>query len=306
MLKRGTIADLALLLVAVVWGSNFVIMKDALDHITPFAYLGIRFTLSFLIMVVIFWERVKKINVQDIIAGSIIGFFLFAGFATQTIGLLYTTPGKSGFITGINVIIVPFLYYMVTKKFPGWWPLVGGIFAVIGLGFLSLNESFTINIGDLLTLMCAFLFAGHIVSIGVFAPQRDPIILTIIQLGFTGIVNNLIALMWEPLPVGISPGIWAAILYAVVFCTIGAFVIQNVAQRYTPSTHAALILCLEAVFAVIFSYLFWGEELTVRMVIGCVFIFAGVIVTELKPGLPMLGRPRVKEKRGKILPRETE
>jgi drug/metabolite transporter (DMT)-like permease len=79
-----------------------------------------------------------------------------------------------------------------------------------------------------------------------------------------------------------------------------------VAQRYTPSTHAALILCLEAVFAVIFSYLFWGEELTVRMVIGCVFIFAGVIVTELKPGLPMLGRPRVKEKRGKILPRETE
>ena len=196
---------------------------------------------------------------EDLIAGCIIGFFLFSSFATQTIGLIYTTPGKSGFITSIYVILVPFIYYFITKEFPGFWSIVAAFLAVIGLALLSIQESLAINTGDLLTLVCAFLFAGHIVSIGVFAPKRDPIILNIIQFAFTAVLSTIVMLIWEPEFTPLTGRIWGAVLYGVIVCTIGAFGLQTVAQKYTSASRAALILCLESVFSVIFSY-FSGEK----------------------------------------------
>ncbi len=279
------LADISLLIVAVFWGSNFVIMKGALDLITPFAYLGLRFSLAALILVVLFWKKIRQITRQDLFIGSLIGFFLFTGFGFQTIGLLYTTPAKSGFITGVSVVIVPFLCYLVTRISPGWYSFAGGGLAACGLFLLSANEAFGLEFGDLLTLICAFLFAAHIVSLGRFAPRRDPIILATVQLAFTGLASFAIAIFTEPLEGMLThpPLIWGAIFYAVLFCTIGAFVTQTLAQRFTPPTHAALILCLEAVFAGVFSYFFWGELFTLRKLAGALLIFGGIAITEIKP-----------------------
>ena len=232
---------------------------------------------------------------DDVIAGCIIGFFLFSAFATQTVGLIYTTPGKSGFITSIYVIIVPFMYYLVTKEFPGFWPMVAAVLAVVGLTLLSLQESFSVNFGDFLTLLCAFFFAGHIVSIGIFAPKRDPAVLNVIQFAFTAVACIIVMFIWEPQLEPLTGRVWGAVLYGVLLGTIGAFGLQTVAQKYTTASRTALILSLESVFAVLFSYIFWKEELTLRMIIGCVY-FTGIILTEINPDLSKLtGKPTKQE-----------
>ena len=283
--KKMYIADISLLIVAVFWGSNFVIMKGALDLITPFAYLGLRFSLAALILAVLFWKRMRQITKQDLLIGSLLGFFLFSGFGFQTIGLLYTTPAKSGFITGTSVVIVPFLCFLLTRISPGWPAFAGGALAAFGLFLLSANEAFGFEFGDLLTMISAVLFAAHIVSLGRFAPRRDPIMLATVQLAFTGLASFASAVFTEPIEGMLThpPLIWGAIFYAVLFCTIGAFVTQALAQRLTPPTHAALILCLEAVFAGVFSYFFWDELFTLRKLTGALLIFAGIAIAEIKP-----------------------
>ena len=283
--KNMIIADLSLFFVAIFWGSNFVIMKSAFEVIEPFTYLGFRFTLAALLLAPFFWRRLARADLKDYMAGLLIGFFLFTGFAFQTIGLLYTTPAKSGFITGTAVVIVPFLYFLIYKRSPGLWAIIGGVLAAIGLYFLSADEITGFTLGDGLTLVGAFLFAAHLISIAVHVRDKDPIVLAVTQIAFTGIASLAVAFIFEPTAGMFDQPllIWAAILYAIIFCTIGAFVTQTIAQRYTPPTHAVLILSLEAVFAGLFSYFFWGELFTMRKLGGAFLIFAGIIITEMHP-----------------------
>lgn len=283
--KKMILADISLFFVAVFWGSNFVIMKEALEIIDPFTYLGLRFSIAALILMLFFWKRLIKASSADFLAGGLIGLFLFSGFAFQTVGLLYTTPAKSGFITGTAVVIVPFLYFFVTRHSPGWWAFLGGGLAAAGLYMLSADEVVGFNPGDGLTLIGAFLFAAHLIAIAIHVRRRDPLVLAISQIAFTGLASFLVAFIFEPRAAMFyhPPLIWGAILYAVIFCTIGAFVTQNIAQRYTPPTHAVLILSLEAVFAGLFSYLFWGELFTPLKLSGALLILAGILVAEMRP-----------------------
>ena len=285
--KKTVLADISLVFVALFWGSNFVIIKQALDVIHPFPYLGIRFIIAALLLAPFFWKRLARAPVRDYLDGCLIGLFLFGGFAFQTVGLLYTTPANSGFITNTAVIIVPFLYFLVTRRSPGWWAYVGGLLAASGLYLLSANDVAGLGIGDALTLVCAFLFAGHLVAIGIFVQRSDAIVLAVTQIAFTGVASMTAALIFEPTALMLHqpPAIWGAILYAVVFCTIGAFVAQTYAQRFTPPTHASLILSLEAAFAGLFSYLFWDEIFTMQKLIGAALILAGILTTELRPVL---------------------
>ncbi len=283
--KKMILADISLFFVAIFWGSNFVIMKEALEIIDPFTYLGLRFSLAALLLAPFFGRRLVKANLSDYLAGALIGLFLFSGFAFQTVGLLYTTPANSGFITGTAVVIVPFLYFFVTRHSPGWWAFLGGGLAAGGLYMLSVDEVTGFNLGDGLTLVGAFLFAAHLIAIAIHVRRRDPIVLAVTQIAFTGLASFAVAFVFEPAAVMLHnpPLIWGAILYAVIFCTIGAFVTQNIAQRYTPPTHAVLILSLEAVFAGLFSYLFWEELFTLRKLSGAFLILAGILVAEMRP-----------------------
>lgn len=283
-MKKSLVADGALLLVALCWGLNFVVEKHVLLKITPIMYLGIRFFLSAVIMSIVFNKRLRTIKREDIKGGLVVGLFMLLGFLTQTVGLVYTTPAKSGFITGSNVVMVPFLAYFLTKKFPGISQIVGAIVTFCGLGMISISENLTIAYGDLLTLLCAVCFAFQIAFTEHYVKKSDPINMAIVQVTLTGIVTLGMAKMEEPLFLDFgSIEVWAAILFGAVFCTAGAFVVQNIAQKYTSSTHAAVILCTESVFAGIFSFLFWQEPLTVKALFGFILIFIGVLITELVP-----------------------
>lgn len=280
--SKGLIADLSLLIVAMLWGGGFVVMKDALDSIRPYTIMAIRFSFAFLIMSVIFFKKFKKIRKKDIKSGTIIGFFLFVAFATQTVGLLYTTASKQAFLTATNVVMVPFLVWGLNKKRPDTYSIIGAFLAVWGIGMLTLDGGLSLNKGDILTLICAFFFACHITSIGHYAQDSDPILLTIIQFGAASVFFIACVFVFEDFNTGFSPDMMNAVAYLVLGSTLMAFLIQNIAQKYTTSSHAAIILCLEAVFGTLFAVLILKEVLSMKMIIGCIIIFIGIIITETR------------------------
>lgn len=282
-MKKGIIADGALLLITVFWGLDFVIAKDALEQLTPYWYLGMRFIIATFFMVIFFHRQLKTISKEDIKGGLVIGLCLFAAFTTQTIGLVYTTPSKSGFISGTYCVLVPFLAYFITKVFPGWYQVAGAVITFLGLGLVSFEKNFTVNYGDILTLICAAFFALQIIYIGYYVKKSNPINVAVIQTAVVGLLSAIMAVCLEPIVPVLELKIWLSVLYAALVCTACAFAVQNLAQQYTVSTHAAVILCSESVFAGVFSVLLWGETLTFRTLFGFVLIFIGILVTELLP-----------------------
>lgn len=294
--RRSIYADMSLLLVALFWGGGFVAVKNALDNVKPFYMMAIRFILAFILLSIVFFNRFRKVRLEDLKSGSIVGLFLFAGFAAQTVGLQYTTAGKQAFLTGTNVVIVPFFYWLISKKYPGWHSVAAAFLALAGIGLLTLQNGFAVNPGDSLTLLCAVFFAAHIVSVGYFAKDIDPIVLSIIQIGFAGAASILCAVIFERFPYELNRSAGFAIGYLVIFSTLLAFLIQNVAQKYTPSTHAAIILCLESVFGSILSVIMLGDRFTVQMITGCILIFSAIILTETRPDSVLIGRKKGGEK----------
>lgn len=284
LLSKTVLWDISLLLVAMAWGGGFVVTKNALGSITPLYLLAYRFMIAGILMLIIFYKKIIKSSFKDIKNGCIVGVFLALGFITQTIGANYTTPAKSGFITGLNVVLVPFVLMCITKKFPNKKVLITAMVAFIGLSFLSLSETFTIGFGDTLTIFCAVFFACHIVSIGYYANKCDTYVLATVQILFTGICCTILAIVFEPSGSTLTSGVWGAILYSSLLGTLAAFLIQNLAQKNTPSTHAAIILCLESVFGAFAAVIFWHEVLTLKMIIGCVLIFGAILANEVNLG----------------------
>lgn len=280
--KKVLYADLGLLLVALLWGGGFLFTKQGLDYLTPLWLMSIRFVGASILMSLVFYKNLKKIRKKDIKAGSIIGIFLFIAFATQTIGLQYTSISNQAFLTATNVVFVPFIIWILHKKAPDKFAFIGAGLATLGIALITLNEGFSLNAGDMWTLVCAVFFAGHIVSIGHFAKDSDPIALTIVQFIFTGAVSLVFALIFEPMPTAIGPGGTTAILYMVLGSTLIAFLLQNICQKYTPATHASLILSLESVFGTIIAVIFAGELFNLQMAIGCLTVFVAIIAIETR------------------------
>lgn len=280
--RKSFLADMSLLLVAVMWGGGFIAVKGALDNITPFYMMAMRFSISVVIMLVVFRKKVKLITKNDLKWGTLVGLLLFLGFAAQTIGMQYTTAGKNAFLTGTNVVIVPFLYWIISKKRPDKYSLISAFLCFLGIGMLTLDGGIHLGLGDSLTLLCAVFFAAHIVSVGFFTETVDAISLVIIQLGAAAVFSIIAALIYEPMPPSLGSDTMFAIGYLAIFSTMIAFIIQNVAQKYTTSTHAAIILCLESVFGSILSVLVLNEIFTSKMVLGCLTIFIAIITTETK------------------------
>jgi len=280
--KKSILADISLLLVALVWGGGFIAVKGALDSITPFYIMAMRFGISVIIMLFIFRKKIKQITKNDLFVGTGVGLLLFLGFAAQTVGMNYTTAGKNAFLTGTNVVIVPFLYWAISKKRPDAYSLISAFLCFIGIGMLTLGEGLTLSLGDSLTLVCAVFFAAHIVAVGFFAQKVDVILLVIIQLGVAAVFSIIAALIFEPMPQPLNSNTIFAIGYLGIFSTMIAFLTQNIAQKYTSSTHAAIILCLESVFGSILSVLMLHEIFTSKMILGCLTIFIAIITTETK------------------------
>lgn len=278
------LAKLALLMAAIIWGSSFIIVKNTVDVLPPNMLLAVRFSLACALLSVIYHKRLRLINKEYLISGAIIGFFLFLAYCSQTIGITDTTPGKNAFLTAIYCVLVPFLYWFVNHTRPDRYNFLAALLCFTGIGFVSLTQNLTIGTGDLLTLLGGFFFAIHMVSVAKLTKDKDAILLTILQFGFAAIFSVIITLLFETAPKvsAISIESVFGILYLVCFATAAALLLQNVGQKYTPPSSASLILSLESVFGVLFSVLFFGDQLTVRLVIGFILIFLSIIVSETK------------------------
>jgi drug/metabolite transporter (DMT)-like permease len=279
---KGIQAEIYLLGIVIIWGSTFAIIKGILDQILPLTFLAYRFFLAAFVLYVIFWKRSKNINKTILKKGFIIGIFLFLGYAFQTVGLKYTTATKTGFITGLSVVLVPIISYFFIKEKINRNSVTGVIFAVIGLWFLNYGSSFSFNLGDFLVLLCAISFAMHIISVGLYTKKMDYVPLVIIQLATVFVLCLLIAIVFErpALHLSYSSHVWWAIILTGVFATALAFYMQNRFQRYSTATKTAIIFSGEPIFAAMFAYLLLGEKVGLIAWIGGLLIISGMIISQ--------------------------
>lgn len=275
------VADLSLLFVALSWGSTFIIVKTAVEDLPPFPFLAVRFAIAFVTLIPFLWIKRQYINKAVIGKGLLLGVFLFLGYAAQTIGLQYTTASNAGFITGMNVVIVPVFVAYYLRKFPPKNILLGVLFATIGLALLSLGDNFSINSGDPIVLICAFCFAAQIYYVGRFAPDVDALVLTAFQILTVSVLSGICTVIVPQPPIIFSSYAWFGLILTAIFCTSLAFLIQTKMQQFTSASHTAIIFAAEPVFSAIFAYILAGELLSARGYIGAGLVLAGILIAEL-------------------------
>ncbi len=290
-------ADFSLLVTAVIWGGAFVVLKDTMNTFQPMTLLAFRFALSAVLLGLLFKGRVARTSATDLKAGFIAGFFLFLGFSTQTYGLLYTTAGKNAFLTTIYVVVVPFMGWALTRRFPGFHSFLSAGLCVAGVGLLTLGggEIEGFNKGDALTLVSAAFYAAQLMSIEHYARRMDPIVLAVTQMAAMVVYCAAFALPLETWPSHISSRAAWGMAYLVILATVLGFAVQMTAQRYAPATHVSLLLSTESVFGALAGVLFLGERFTGRMVWGAALVFGAILVTDV---LPRWVRQRIKASRG--------
>jgi len=280
---RGIRAEIYLLLVALVWGTTFVIVKNGLAYMGAFYFNGIRFMLAFLVLALIFPSFFRSLNRQLVISGVLVGLFMFVGYTFQTLGLKYTTATNAGFITGLSVVLVPLLYGLMTRIFPGIGSIVGVLLAGGGLYMMSFGTtgSFTPAYGDLLVLICAIGFALQIVLVSRYSPHFRAFPFTMVQILTVGVLSLLGGIMFEPVPASLNREVVLSLLLTAIPATAVAFLIQNAMQKHTTPTRTAIIFTTEPIFAAVFAHLYAGEILTSAIVGGGFLIIAGMLIAEL-------------------------
>ena len=294
-MKKYT-GEIALLFNTLIWGGTFALIKNAFNDISPLLFLGLRFSIAALIFLPFVYSSLKNTNKQTLIAGSILGFFYFAGFTAQSLGLNLTTATKSGFITGTFVIFIPILQLIIEKRKPKWFNVFGVLLVLVGLILLSskgenvfdfinqLGSDF--NLGDLLTLICALLFAFQVVYVDVFTKKYDYLPMVFVQLLITGVGGFVLSYNFsiaslETVKFTINTTVVTAILYTAIFASIIATVIQLKFQKFVSPTKAGIIFSIEPIFAAVFAYFLLSEKISNFGLVGCVLIFIGLIVSEL-------------------------
>ena len=277
-------AEAALLFNTLIWGVTFVLVKNALTDVSPYLFLALRFSLATLVLLAYFY-LIRPVAPTPFRPAAILpGIFLFAGYAFQTIGLQYTTPSKSAFITGLTIPLVPFLNSLVYRCKPKFGELAGVIAATAGIGLLTMPaEHFRIATGDLITLGCAFAFAAHILILGRISGQVGHDVLSIVQVAVPALLSGAMLGSVEIPRMVRSPTVIAAIVICGVLATALPFTIQAWAQRHTTPTRTALIFACEPLFAWATSWLLTGEVLAGRAAAGALLILAGILLLELKP-----------------------
>jgi drug/metabolite transporter (DMT)-like permease len=303
-LSPSVLAHILLLAVVALWGITFALVKDALHDASPLVFNLLRMTLAALALILVNHRQLRRIPKQSVIAGAVVGIFLAAGYQLQTAGLARTTAAKSAFITGLVVVFVPLLTAIpllrpASAPAPRWPAALGALLAFAGLLLLTTPSGTTwanlfssIGLGDLLTLLCAIAFAGHLLALA-HTSTRIPIPqLSTLQILFAAIVMALTLPLGGRLYLTVTPRLLVALAVTSLLATAAAFTIQSWAQQHLPPAHTALLLTLEPVFAWLTSFLFLGERLSSRAFGGAALIFTGILLTELLPTpLPISEHP---------------
>lgn len=292
--------DLLLFLAALIWGVSFVAQRAGMEYIGPFTFNGIRCILGALVLVPVILlldakrkkknllegiaaitEEERRAERKTLLAGGLsCGAVLFVASSLQQIGMVYTTAGKGGFITALYIVLVPILGLFIGRKVRPilWFCVVLGTF---GLYMLCIKEDFSIGYGDLLVLLCAFGFAVHILVIDYFSPKADGVKMSCIQFFVCGVISIPFMAVLETIDWANVLACWLPILYSAVMSCGVAYTLQIVAQKNTEPTVASLILSLESVFALIAGMILLSEKITMKEGIGCLIMFAAIILAQL-------------------------
>ena len=284
METRKARADGLLLLVALIWGFAFVAQRLGMEHLGPYGFNASRFFLgacSLLPLLLIFRVQSSHQPGKLLKGGVAAGVVLFIGSSLQQVGLVTTTAANAGFITGLYIVLVPMFGLLFGQRtaLTTWF---GAFVAVAGLYFLSIGEDFSVNTGDVLVLVGAGFWAGHVLLIGKLAPEVDNLRLAIVQFFVCGFLSLLVALFSEIDMLSIERVLisWKPIAFAGLLSVGVAYTLQVVAQRDAPASHAAIIMSLEAVFAALGGWLFLSEYLDARQLSGCVLMLVGMLLSQ--------------------------
>ena len=288
-----------LLLTASIWGFAFVAQRVGMNHVGPFTFNGMRFALGSLALlpVLIVTERQvprSRLKRKTMILGcGMTGGVLFMGASLQQMGIIYTTAGKAGFITGLYVVMVP-IFGLVLKHQTDVGTWAGAVLATVGLYFLSVTEQFTIQRGDFLVLMSAFFWTAHVLIIDWLSPRVNPIKIAFIQFVICSVLSLIVAFLTEV--VEISRILQAAlpIIYSGVLSVGIAYTLQIVAQKNAHPAHAAIILSMETVFAALGGWIVLDEILSPREITGCMLMLTGMMLSQLWRYFLHLRRKRIR------------
>jgi drug/metabolite transporter (DMT)-like permease len=284
-------SNILLLITAMIWGFAFVAQRSGMEHLGPFTFNSIRFALGGISLLPILLLNKKRksdegkffpFSSDNILfkGGIIAGIILFFGASFQQIGIVYTTAGKAGFITGLYIVLVPIFGIAFRQQTSGGiW--LGAIVAVIGLYLLSVRENFSIGLGDILVLSSAFFWSFHVLVISRFSPKTDPIRLAFMQFILCAILSFIAALFTETSSLQNVIDASIPILYAGIVSVGIAYTLQVVAQKEAHPSHAAIIMSLESVFAVIGGWVVLNESIPLRGLIGCALMLAGMIISQI-------------------------
>ena len=276
-------ADFLLLMVAISWGSTFFIVQAAVNQTPVYTFIFWRFLSAGILMLLISLRQWKAFNKEAIKAGAILGLFMFLGYAFQTFALTYTYSSTVGFITGLSVIIVPFLSYLVFKHKASIFSSMGALTAAIGLYFLTANNEIGLSLGEVYAFICAIMFGLHIVFTGHLSRHHNVYVLVSTQFLTVALCSFVGGLFLEG---SIMPEAWTelfieALSITVLFATIFAFWVQTAMQRFTTAAKTAIIFAMEPVSAGVFGYFFAHELLSLTQVCGALLILGGMLIAEL-------------------------
>lgn len=289
-------AEFMLLIVTLLWGATFTIVKESLNNSSPILFISLRFSLASLFLIPFIIKNKVYISKSSVKAGFVLGILMFFSFAAQTIGLKYTTATKSGFITGSLVVMIPMFQIIIEKKKPSLGAFIGVALVFVGILFLSSggNSIFTFlediganfNVGDFFTLVCAILFAIHVVYLDVFSKKENTFVLFSFQIFTTAIFGIIFTFMlslanYEKIHFVFSESLIFGLLYTSIFATLITTSLQTKYQKSVSPTKAGLIYSFEPIFAALIAFFALSEKITNFGLLGCALIFLGLISSEL-------------------------
>lgn len=268
--------ELALLGVSIIWGSTFVVVREAIESTPPMLFLTLRFGVATAVLAAA--GAFRGIEREDVRAGAAAGGALFAGCALQTVGLQYTSASNSGFITGLFVVITPLLVAIVLRRLPSAGAAAGVALATGGLVLLAMPAGFGVGRGDALSLGCAGAFALQILLLGRLGHGRPPLRIAGLQVAVTALGSAIWTASAERSAPPVAAEVWLAIAYTGVAATALAYLVQTAAQRVIAPTPAAVIFSAEPAFAGLFGFVFAGDRIGARGGVGAALILGGIFV----------------------------
>ena len=281
--RKERLADLALLTMAFIWGSGFIVTKNSLDTLSSMQLLFLRFLIAAVVLFAVNLLKIKDINKTTVKKGALIGTMLFLGYVFQTYGLEGTLVSKSAFLTAVYVAIVPFFSMFIAKDRPDVYNFTAAFLTLIGVFFLSYNgkEPLGISVYDLLVLIGSLFWAAHVFLVGHLGNNEDSAVLCMLQMFFAGLLSLLFLIYTGEInTIQLDSTTAYEVLYLGVVSSAVAFLLQNTAQKYTSPTHAGILMSMESVFSTILGIIFLGEIFTFRMFVGCSIIFIALVMAE--------------------------